>query len=220
MRRLRAPGLAAAALAAAGCGADPGMFPEYPFQPARHFRPADRTAAEIDTIVFHTTEGGFDPGRTFRENQRRAYLGTVRYFQSPDREVSAHFVVGPAGEVTQMVRTSSIAYHATYYNARSIGIECAGWADRAETWTPELLEALVELSAKLCRRYGIVAVRPEGDALSSGGRFAGSGLVEHRQIQTPGSAVVVQEGKAPKTDPGPHFPWQSFLARVQERLHR
>lgn len=205
------------ALASAGCGTEPGMFVEYPYVPARHFRAASRTAAEIDTIVLHTTEGSYDPGRSFRENQRYVYERTIRYFQAPDREVSAHFVVGPEGQVTQMVRTTSIAYHATYYNSRSVGIECAGWADRAETWTPELLEALVELTAKLCRVYGIVPVRPEGDAVTERGRFTGAGIVEHRQIQTPGSAAVA-EGRAAKTDPGPHFPWKSFLAQVRERI--
>lgn len=207
-----------AALASAGCGTEQGMFDEYPFVAARYFQPADRTAGDIDTIVLHTTEGRYDPNVPFRENQRRAYEATIRYFQAPDREVSAHFVVGPEGQVTQMVRTASVAYHATYYNARSIGIECAGWADRAETWTRELMEALIELTAKLCRVYGIAPDRPEGDAVTQGGRFTGAGIVEHRQVQTPGSAAVVQEGRAAKTDPGRYFPWKSFLARVRERI--
>ncbi|MFG0328769.1 MAG: N-acetylmuramoyl-L-alanine amidase [Phycisphaerales bacterium] len=134
-----------------------------------HFRRAEggpRTAAEVDAIVLHTTEGRYDEAESFEVNQARNYAGVVRYFQNNDRQVSAHFVIGPAGEITQMVDVGDIAHTQTYYNARSIGIECAGWSDRPETWTPAMLESLVELVSWLAVEWEVPLERPEGDAYS------------------------------------------------------
>jgi len=214
MKRAGLGFLALALAAAMGCEPSVDLFSEYPYEAARYFRPSRKSA--VDTIVIHTTEGRYDESASFEENQKRIYRATLRYFRSPDREVSAHFVVGPGGEVTQMVPTSYTAYHATYYNDRSVGIECAGWADRRETWTPALIESLAELVAKICGKYGVKVERAQGDALAHGGHFEGIGLVGHFQVQTPGSAAVVAEGRAAKTDPGPHFEWSRFVDRVRE----
>jgi N-acetyl-anhydromuramyl-L-alanine amidase AmpD len=190
--------------------------PAMDWVPSAHFRAAARTPADIDAIVVHTTEGLYRPGVPHAQNQRRSYVGTIAYFRRNDRNVSAHFVIGPGGEVTQMVREQDIAHATTYYNARSIGIECAGWGDRAETWTPELYDRLVELCAYLCVTWDVPIVHPEGTAYESPHsvptddpqrpRFDAPGLVGHFQVQ-PWN----------KADPGPHFPWADFVARVAER---
>jgi N-acetyl-anhydromuramyl-L-alanine amidase AmpD len=202
-------GWAAAAAVCASCGG------AVPFEAAKYFTPASRSA-EIDTIVIHTTEGPYDESKSFEENHEAVYRWTIRYFKNPDpRKVSAHYVVGPRGQVTQMVRDQDVAWHATYYNRRSIGIECAGWSARKDTWTPELLGALARLGARLARSYPIPMEHPAGDAVSWGGYFEGRGFVGHTQIQTPGSRAV--EKHASKTDPGPHFPWEELMRRVAGR---
>lgn len=193
------------------CTPDPASW-----EPAKYFTPADRFK-EIDTIVIHTTEGAYNPALSFEENHSNTYRNTVKYFKDPDRKVSAHFVIGPKGEVTRMVEEKDIAWHATYYNARSIGIECAGWSGRKETWTPQLLERLAELVAGLVKKYSIEAAHPEETALSTtGGFFTGKGIIGHYQVQTPGSQAVKQYSE--RTDPGPHFPWAEFVRMVKDRL--
>ncbi|GMQ94931.1 MAG: hypothetical protein BMS9Abin13_041 [Patescibacteria group bacterium] len=59
----------------------------------------------------------------------------VRYFQQPNVEVSAHFVVGRDGKIIQMVKLDDIAYHAgnsvwkeeKWVNFFSVGIEISNW---------------------------------------------------------------------------------------------
>lgn len=183
---------------------------------AGSFRSSDRTPADVTTIVIHTTEGRYDPGLSFAANQANNYRNTIRYFQKNDRNVSTHFMLGPNGEICQMVNERDVAFTQTYYNGRSIGIECAGWSGRPETWTPELMEALVKLTAHLCVEWGVTPYQPEGTAyegpnrvvLANGDqRFTGEGLVGHFQIQ-PWN----------KTDPGPHLPWEEFGQRVREKI--
>lgn len=183
---------------------------------AGSFRPSQRSPADVTAIVIHTTEGRYNPQLSFAENQAANYRDTIRYFQTNDRNVSAHFVIGPNGEICQMVREQDIAHTQTYYNGRSFGIECAGWSGRPETWTPELMEALVELTAYLCVKWEVPVSHPAGTAyegpnrvvLENGDeRFTGAGLVGHFQIQ-PWN----------KTDPGPYFPWSEFSKRVSERV--
>src|SRR4051812_40180214 len=67
-----------------------------------------RNGTTIDAIVIHTTEISFD--------------ATIKEFQDPAAELSAHYVVNSDGAITQMVDTANRAWHATYYNSRSIGI--------------------------------------------------------------------------------------------------
>jgi N-acetyl-anhydromuramyl-L-alanine amidase AmpD len=152
-----------------------------------------KPGAKIDAIVIHTTEG--------------TYEGAIRWFLRRESEVSAHFVVSPDGEITQMVPLEKRAWHATYYNDRSIGIEMAGWAHRPETWNERNLAALERLVAWLCRRYRIPPVHPQNVAKSREEPLDVAGIVGHGQIQ-PWN----------RSDPGPHFPWDRFVRRVRERL--
>lgn len=193
--------------------------PPCAFVAAKYFEPVGRESdREIDTIVIHTTEGAYDPAKSFAENQAEIYRRVIRYFADPKdgRQVSAHYVVGPRGEITQMVLDRDIAWHATYYNRRSIGIENAGWAHRPETWTPELLESLARLVAYLALTYGVPMEHPVETAVDHGGFFTGRGIVGHFQIQTAGSEAVKTRKLAEKTDPGPFFPWERFIRRVRE----
>lgn len=146
----------------------------------------------IDAIVVHTTEGTYDQA--------------IRWFQNPESEVSAHYVISPTGEITQMVPLEKRAWHATYYNTRSIGIEVAGHAAQPDTWTPANLEALTALTAWLCDRYRVPVVHPTQKAGSKEEPLNVAGIVAHGQIQ-PWN----------RTDPGPHFPWERFINDVRDR---
>lgn len=190
--------------------------PTMAWVPAGSFRTSDRTPGLVTTIVIHTTEGKYKDELSFTENQNANFSSVVNYFKENDRNVSAHFVMGPNGEVCSMVNEKDVAHTQTYYNGRAIGIECAGWSSRPETWTPEMLESLVNLCAYLCVKWEVPAYQPEGTAYEGPWslvvdeetkRFTGPGLVGHYQIQ-PWN----------KTDPGEHFPWDDFTERVRTRI--
>ena len=222
--------------ALAGCGAEevrapsgaPLRKPAVVWLSSPYFDPADRKPGDIDAIAIHTTEGSYNPKVSWEENQKRMYEGTVRYFHHNDeRKVSANFVMGPKGEITQMVAEKDVAWTTTYYNRRSFGIECGGMADRKETWTPELLNSLVDLVAYLCVKWNIKPVHPDGDAIKGPLKlyadrgyhgFDAPGIVGHYQVQTSGSEAVKVGKLGTKTDPGKYFPWEEFIKRVQGKI--
>ena len=203
MRTLRINALAVLLLG----GACAGRRPEKPPQPAsaRPSRPGAilweispnfgrrPEGGRIDAIVIHTTEGG--------------YRQAIEWFKTARSEVSAHFVIGPDGEITQMAALSRRAWHATYYNDRSIGIEVAGHAGRSDTWTPENLEALTALTAWLCVTFDIPVIHPTAVAESKQRPLDVPGIVGHAQVQ-PWN----------RRDPGPYFPWSRFVADVRRRV--
>ena len=96
---------------------DPGDYGNYDLAN----RPADGLA--IRYIVIHDTEVGYDD--------------TIAEFQNPHAYVSAHYVIrSKDGQVTQMVPTKDVAWHAGnwYVNTHSIGIEHEGFATERRQW--------------------------------------------------------------------------------------
>jgi hypothetical protein len=184
--------------------------------PAGPFRQGERTPENVTAIVIHTTEGRYDDALPLADNQERNFASVINYFKANDRNVSAHYVMGRHGEICQMVNEGDIAHTQTYYNGRAFGIECAGWSRHEGTWTPELMDSLVDLCAYLCVKWEIPAYHPEGTAYEGpysvvvdeeNKRFVAHGLVGHYQVQ-PWN----------KSDPGDHFPWEEFSERVRERI--
>jgi N-acetyl-anhydromuramyl-L-alanine amidase AmpD len=145
---------------------------------------------EIDAIVIHTTEGP----------TKKSAIDTLL-----ERGLSAHYVIDPEGNITQLVELSERAWHATYYNDRSIGIEMVGMAAQSTTWNPKNLGALADLVAYLVKKYPTIpVVHPLGSSTS----FDQKGLVGHSQIQPPPD----------KFDPGPYFDWTAFVQSVTDRI--
>ncbi len=160
-----------------------------------HFSSRPSTQS-IDAIVLHTTEGSFTSN------------GVVSWFQNPESNVSSHFIVDYEGEIIQMVDIDKKAWHATYYNSRSIGIDFCGKAGDPDTFNDLNMEAMVELVAWLCYTYDIPAIHPSGDAYDyPNDNLDEPGIVAHGQVQ-PWN----------RTDPGPHFDWEGFIEAVQEKL--
>ncbi|MEK7676360.1 MAG: N-acetylmuramoyl-L-alanine amidase, partial [Verrucomicrobiota bacterium] len=180
-----------------------------------------RLAGEvIDTIVIHTSEGReSNPSMTYQQS----YAGAISWFKNPGSGVSAHYCISPSGEITQLVELADKAYHATYYNSRSIGIEMGGFANDSGTWNPQNLAALENLVAYLVTKPGhnIPIVHPVGDACSyPSTEYTETGLVGHSQIQpspcypkTVGGITYSQ-----KSDPGTYFPWATFVQEVQAKV--
>jgi len=101
----------------------------------------NRTPADIDQIIVHTTEG--------------SYSGTQSWFKDPAANVSSHYIVRSSdGDITQMVDDSDYAWHVFCANERSIGIEHEGFVAAPGTWyTDEMYDSSARLSAWLANQY-------------------------------------------------------------------
>ena len=188
--------MAAAALLLAHPGVQAGTISKPPTTFIASPNYGNRNGTPIDSVVIHTTEVSLQ--------------GTIDIFTNPANQVSAHFVVAPNGDIYQMVDTAKRAWHATYFNSRSVGIEMVGYAHQASTWNDNNLASLVDLLSWILDANPLIPLtHPSGDAYDyPGDRYNTPGLVAHGQVQ-PWN----------RTDPGPYFPWNDVLAAVDARLN-
>ena len=105
---------------------------------------------KITTIVIHITDGQPDISKA------------VKRMQTTTKDVSAHFMIGRAGEIVQLVKIEDVAWHARGANGKSIGIEhCArspGELSKKDPGLPvteEQYKVSSELVAWLCKNYDI-----------------------------------------------------------------
>ena len=148
-----------------------------------NYDPADRPAAgtPIKYIVIHDTES--------------TYESTVNYFQNPTAYTSSHYVIRSSdGEITQMVRTKDIAWHAgnSLVNDESIGIEHEGVAAEGATWfTDAMYRNSARLVRYLARRFHIPLDRQH--------------IIGHDD--------VANQKNYPNShwDPGPFWDWNRYM---------
>lgn len=149
--------------------------------------------SRISLLVLHTMEGTLH--------------GTAAWFANPEAHASAHYGLSVDGLVYRFVRDEDTAWHAGNgeVNAISLGIELEGHSDDPDAFTPKMLDALTQLCADLCHRYGIKPDRAH--------------VMGHCDVPDP--RHVGQHGGANHhTDPGPHFPWEAFLAGLERAIPR
>ncbi|MFF0481062.1 N-acetylmuramoyl-L-alanine amidase [Streptomyces sp. NPDC004435] len=126
-------------------------------------------------------------------------------------KASAHVCVDNDSTV-RCVADGDRAWHAPGANSDGLGIELAGYArqSRAE-WLDQYSKGVLENAAKVvagwCAKHKIPAVKLTASELKAGKR----GICGHRDV----SAAYRQTDH---TDPGPNFPWDYFLARVNAHL--
>lgn len=172
------------------------------FVQARNYTKAARTS--IDLIVIHDMEYPERP---------TAAEWCADFFAGPSApKASAHYCVD-GDSIVQCVRDEDVAWHAPGANAKGIGIEHAGYAKQtaaewADSYSAAMLEISAGLTAELCHKYGIPAVRPSVEELKAGAR----GIIGHKD------ATDAWSGGKGHYDPGPGFPWDRYLRRVRERL--
>lgn len=122
-----------------------------------------RKGAEIDTIVYHFTEG-------YRDDPRAVANTWIKPSRSapPDqkwgREASAHYINPREGQIARFMPEEWSAWHTPGCNARSIGIENCAYL--GETLTPSQEARLVALTKDIMGRYKIKRI--------TGHRFASS----------------------------------------------
>jgi N-acetyl-anhydromuramyl-L-alanine amidase AmpD len=163
---------------------------EYCPASANNYSRETRSREEIDYIVIHTVQGSLD--------------SAIHTFSSPDLGYprSAHYTVGPSGEVVKSVPASKVAWHAgtspigsggkhesRVLNSNSIGIEHGGYVDDPNFPTQEQYIASAALTRYLCELYDIPLNRRH--------------IVGHDEI------------KSTKGDPGPNWDWSYYMNLVR-----
>ncbi|MFD4690823.1 N-acetylmuramoyl-L-alanine amidase [Streptomyces sp. NPDC058463] len=138
----------------------------------------------VKFIVLHDTEVDYDT--------------TLKIFQNPLNQTSAHYVVRSAdGHVTQMVKNKDVAWQAGnwYLNTHSIGIEQEGVAAEGAKWyTPEMYRSTARLVRHLAAKYDIPLDRQH--------------IIGHDGVP-PTSAAGTRNMH---WDPGPYWDWNRFMA--------
>ncbi len=151
------------------------------------------SGAIVQMVIVHSCEG--------------SYSGCWSWLANPASGVSAHYVIREDGaEITQLVRESGRAWHigATYdpglnaghaahlqgvqSNHFTIGIEHAGYASQT-SWPVSQIDASARLVCDMSRRWSIPRDRLH--------------IVSHGQLQPYN-----------RTDPGAHWPWADYMARI------
>lgn len=91
-----------------------------------------------------------NPGSTAIAN--RNYFENLRI--TKNRYVSSHFIVGLDGEIIQCIPLDEWSYCTNEANSYSISIECCH-PDSSGRFNDATEQSLVELTAYLCRRFGL-----------------------------------------------------------------
>ena len=121
--------------------------------------------------------------------------GSIAWFQNPNSNVSAHYLISMQGDVVQMVDEADSAWHAGNWdvNQTSIGIEHEGQPSKGP-WTPTRpqLQASAELVADICKRYNLT---PDAQT-----------IISHSSINPLHRC------------PGPTWPWLAYLSAVQAKV--
>jgi len=152
---------------------------ETPFIPSPNFVKKDYR--KIDRIIIHITQGSF--------------ASAIGWFKMESSKVSAHFIVSNAGEVVQMVKLQNVAWHATPYNTRSIGIEHEGYykyKGKTTRFTKEQYEASAKIVKEVAKKYNIPLDREH--------------IIGHREV--PGVT---------KTCPGYLWDWDYYMNLLNKR---
>nr|DAV69117.1 MAG TPA: Bifunctional autolysin [Caudoviricetes sp.] len=152
-------------------------------------------------VVLHTMETG--------ENSSIAENIGAGWFTNPNAQASAHYCVDD-NSIVQCVNEGDYAWASgPTGNLNGIQIEMAGRAaqsraDWLDDYSRAMLERTAALTADICKRHGI-PVRVLTDEQVARGE---AGITTHASL-----ARVFRE--TDHSDPGPDFPWDFFMERVQ-----
>ena len=116
-----------------------------------------RPGTKVDKITAVVVQYDGNPGTTAAQN--RSYFNNLATMGTT--YASSHYVVGLEGEIIQCVPLDEIAYASNNRNHDTISIECCH-EDSEGKFNPKTYESLVELTAALCRTYGL---EPETDII-------------------------------------------------------
>jgi N-acetyl-anhydromuramyl-L-alanine amidase AmpD len=142
---------------------------------------SSRNGAKIQLIVIHDTEGGNIP------NSSRDLQGLADYFNRLSTQASSHVATDQDGNSARMVSDEAKAWHCSYYNSPSLGIEQIGFA--TDNWRSRAKDLQLRETARWIalwhRRYGIPIRR---GLVSPDGRVLRTGVTQHRRLGNLGGA--------------------------------
>ncbi|HET7459733.1 MAG TPA: N-acetylmuramoyl-L-alanine amidase [Longimicrobium sp.] len=175
---------------------------KFPFIKAKNFRKVDGSR-HVRVIVIHDME--------FPETANAAEVIAKDFANTSDPR-SAHLCID-SDSIVQCVLDNNVAFAAPGANHDGIQIELAGFAKQTrEQWLDPfgvlLLDKAANATAQYCLKYGIPVRQLTNEQLADG---ESKGIVGHRQV----SLVF---NKSTHMDPGPNFPWDFFLKRVQQHF--
>lgn len=167
----------------------------------------------VQYVVIHTTEG--------TEGYTSAEAG-VAYDKRRTDGVSTHIFVD-ADTALMEVRYGDRAHHARWHgNEIGIGVELCGTARQtAAQWRDPISASMLALAAvevaAMCRAYDLpvrrLSVAEVRAAYYAPAGQRPSGICGHVDV----TAAYPEDGGS-HYDPGPHFPWDGFLAMVRAEL--
>lgn len=171
------------------------------FIAARNFNRVGRDHVRL--VVIHDMESSEKPGTA------RAVARWFAGMQAP--RASAHLCVD-CTEVVECVKPQDVAWAAPGANRDGYHVEMAGAAKQSLTeWQDTASRATMRLAARavapVCRSYDIPVVKLSPEEVADGKR----GFCGHVD-------VTRAYHKSDHTDPGPNFPWDTFLGMVEEEL--
>lgn len=177
-----------------------------PFKQALNYTRANRSRESIKWIVLHSMEG---PEEATRAEHVANWMSGALAPKFPAPETSAHYAVD-SDSIVQMVKDRDVAWHAKGANRFGIGIEHAGKAKQTrEQWldafSGPMLLISAELCAALCNLYVIPRVFVDAADLLKGE----AGITTHAE-------VTKAFRQSTHTDPGPSFPLDWYLDRVND----
>jgi N-acetylmuramoyl-L-alanine amidase len=162
----------------------------------------------VDTVLIHHTASD-------------ELWRTAAWLCHPDSGVSAHYLVGPLGDVVRLVPENQKAWHAGKgrlpwetvpeydVNHRSVGIEVVNPGDGKTPFTEAQYRALEWLVPDICKRLGNRhLVRPDPSLIQG---VPPMKLVEKQRVYIIGHRDVAP-GR--KTDPADNFDW----GRIRQAL--
>ncbi|MEQ1552844.1 MAG: N-acetylmuramoyl-L-alanine amidase, partial [Ferruginibacter sp.] len=101
-----------------------------------------RGTSAITAVAVHTMQG--------------SYSGSISWFQNAASNVSAHYCIRSSdGQVTQMVRESSKAWHIGSENPYTIGLEHEGYVANASWYTTAMYNSSAALVIDICNDNNI-----------------------------------------------------------------
>jgi N-acetyl-anhydromuramyl-L-alanine amidase AmpD len=188
---------------------DPGPYVATPWQfipfiKAANYTPNTRGKRTLNQLVVHVMQN------TERPNTAR---GVALWFAgkttAPAPKASANYCIDSV-EIIQCVKEEDVAWGVAGSNSTTIHLEHAGMSEQSrQQWADEYSTKMLDLSAKLAARiaarHGIPTEFCDAEALKAGKR----GITGHVHMRD-------AFGKTTHWDPGPNFPWESYIASVQK----
>ena len=167
-----------------------------------------RRGARIDAIVIHTTDSADEPGDADLRRLFRFFLRTG---------LATHVANDAEGNSIRLVPDALLAYHATYWNVSTVGIEQVGddIFTRARWFTrrPQL-DTTARWIAYWARRYRVPIRRCVVSGIGYNRRR--KGRVIAGRIDRRGVCSHAQLDPRNRKDPGRGYPWDYVLAKARE----